>query len=136
RVTVDGQVQPLRPLLTLQPGANRLAIGYAGMSFRALDKLRYRYRLQGYDQDWVGATAGSEVVYTRLPPGRYQLEVEAMAMPVDWSRSERIGSARMDIEVMPALWQRPWLRALLALGVVVAVALLGWWRTASLRRRQ
>src|SRR5690606_28799547 len=104
RVTVDGQVQPLRPLLTLQPGANRLAIGYAGMSFRALDKLRYRYRLQGYDQDWVGATAGSEVVYTRLPPGRYQLEVEAMAMPVDWSRSERIGSARMHIEVVPALW--------------------------------
>lgn len=136
RIIVDGQAQPLRPLLTLQPRANRLAIGYAGMSFRALDKLRYRYRLHGYDQDWVSASADSEAVYTRLPPGSYQLEVQAMAMPVDWSRSERIGSARMDITVVPALWQRPWVRALLALGVVAVVALLGWWRTASLRRRQ
>ncbi len=136
RITVDGQAQPLRPLLTLQPGTNRLAIGYAGMSFRALDKLRYRYRLHGYDQDWVSATADSEAVYTRLPPGGYQLEVQAMAMPVDWTRSERIGSARMDIEVVPALWQRSWVRVLLALGLVAAIALLGWWRTASLRRRQ
>lgn len=106
------------------------------MSFRALDKLRYRYRLHGYDQDWVGATDGNEAVYTGLPPGSYQLEVQAMAMPVDWSRSDRVGSTRMDIEVVPALWQRPWVRALLAVGVVVAIALLGWWRTASLRRRQ
>ena len=136
RVTVDGQVQPLRSQLTLQPGANRLAIGYAGMSFRALDKLRYRYRLHGYDQDWVSTTAGNEAVYTRLPPGGYRLEVQAMAMPVDWSRSERIGSARMDIEVVPALWQRPWVRVLLALALVAAIALLGGWRTASLRRRQ
>lgn len=122
--------------MTLQPGANRLAIGYAGMSFRALDKLRYRYRLQGYDQDWVSTTTGNEAVYTRLPPGGYRLEVQAMAMPVDWSRSERIGSARMDIEVVPALWQRPWVRVLLALALAAAIALLGWWRTASLRRRQ
>ena len=136
RVTVDGQAQPLRPQLTLQPGANRIAVGYAGMSFRALDKLRYRYRLHGYDQDWVGASAANEAVYTRLPPGRYQLEVQAMAMPVDWSRSDRIGSARMHIEVVPALWQRPWVRVLLAVGVLLAIALLGWWRNASLRRRQ
>ena len=136
RVTVDGQAQPLRPLLTLRPGANRLAVGYAGMSFRALDKLRYRYRLHGYDQDWVGATAGNEAVYTRLPPGDYRLEVQAMAMPVDWSRSDRVGSAQMRIEVVPAAWQRPWVRALVALGVVAVAAMLGWWRTASLRRRQ
>lgn len=136
RITVDGQPQPPGRALRLQPGANRLAIGYAGMSFRALDKLRYRYRLHGYDQGWTSATANNDAVYTRLPPGSYELEVQAMAMPMDWSRSERIGRAQMAIEVVPALWQRAWMRVLVGGLLLVGILLLGWWRIASLRRRQ
>lgn len=135
-VTVDGLLQPPQTGLKLQPGANRLVVGYAGMSFRALDKLRYRYRLYGYDQDWVNAGASTDAIYTRLPPGTYTLEVQAMAMPLDWSQGERVGSTRMQIEMVPALWQRTGVRAVAVVLFLAALLLLFWWRTASLRRRQ
>jgi diguanylate cyclase (GGDEF)-like protein len=135
-IAVDGAQQPLEPNLRLEPGANRLAIGYAGMSFRAQGKLRYRYRLHGFDQDWVDAGGSTDAVYTRLPPGRYRLEVQAMAMPLDWTRRAGIGASSMWIDVVPALWQRPGMRALGAGLLLVGVVLVGWLRTASYRRNQ
>lgn len=135
-IAVDGAQQPLEPDLRLEPGANRLAIGYAGMSFRAQGKLRYRYRLHGFDQGWVDAGSSTDAVYTRLPPGRYRLEVQAMAMPLDWTRTDGVGTSSMRIEVVPALWQRPGMRALAAGLLLVGIVLVGWLRTASYRRNQ
>lgn len=135
-VTVDGVQQRLAPALRLSPGANRLAIGYAGMSFRALDKLRYRYRLHGFDPEWVDAGTSTEAVYTRLPPGSYRLEVQAMPLPLDWNRKGEVGSTSLQLEVLPALWQRPAVRALAVFASLLVAVLLGWMRTASYRRRQ
>lgn len=135
-IMVDGVAQRLTPVLRLQPGANRLAIGFAGMSFRAPDKLRYRYRLHGYDQDWVNAGSNTDAVYTRLPPGNYRLEVQAMPMPLDWAGGSGIGSASLQVEVIPALWQRP-LVQLLGGGLLLGgIFLAGWVRTARYRRSQ
>lgn len=135
-IVVDGVQQPLDARLRLLPGANRLAIGYAGMSFRAQGKLRYRYRLHGFDQDWVQAGSSTDAVYTRLPPGHYRLEVQAMAMPLDWTRGGAIGTTSLQVEVVPPLWRRPWVLALAAVLLVATVFLVGWLRTASYRRRQ
>ncbi len=136
RVSVDGVQRSPGKRLQLSPGANRIVIGYAGMSFRTPDKLRYRYRLQGYDTDWVAAGSSTEAVYTGLPPGRYQLEVQVMAMPLDWTRTDRIGAATLEIEMLPALWQRTGMRVLAAMALLLAAGLALWLRTARYRRSQ
>jgi len=78
----------------------------------------YRFRLAGYDTDWVEVGGSGERVFSRLPAGRYQLEVQAATSDNVWSRA-RILSFRV---------QPPWWRS--AGGLVgltaLSVALVFW----------
>lgn len=135
-LSVDGVARAPAGRLRLEPGARRLAVGYAALNFRAPDKMRYRYRLHGFDAAWVEAGTGTEAVYTNLPPGQYRLEVQAMALPLDWARQQEVGTATMELEVVPPLWKRTSSRVLAGLALVAAVVLGFWLRTASYRRSQ
>ncbi len=135
-MAVDGVEQPPGASHRLEPGTRRLAVVYAAMNFRAPDKLRYRYRLHGFDAGWVEAGSNTEAVYTNLPPGNYRLEVQAMTLPLDWGRKQEIGSAVMGVEVVPPFWKRTSARMLGAVALLGLVALGVWLRTASYRRRQ
>ncbi len=135
-VQVDGVAQPLRGEYRLHGGVARLAVGYAGLSFRSPDKVRYRYRLQGFDRQWVDAGSNEEAVYTNLPSGSYRLDVQAMTSPLDWSRSERIGSASLQLQLVPPFWER-W--PFVVLAALCATGLILWWyrgRSRRYRRRQ
>ncbi|MGB3392117.1 MAG: diguanylate cyclase [Stenotrophomonas sp.] len=135
-LAVDGVEQPLQADLRLGPGTRRLAFGYAALNFRAPNKLRYRYRLHGFDAAWVEAGSGTEAVYTNLQPGHYRLEVQAMTLPLDWTRQEAVGSAVMALEVVPPLWKRPSVR-LLGLALLAGAVMSGFWlHTANYRRNQ
>ena len=135
-VGIDGVLQLPAAHYQLEPGARRLAVGYAALNFRAPDKIRYRYRLHGFDADWVNAGHSTEALYTNLPPGNYQLEVQAMALPLDWSKAEAVGTAQLALEVVPPWWRRTSMQ-LLAGALLAALVLFGYWlRTASYRRRQ
>jgi len=135
-VSVDGVDRAPAAQLRLEPGARRVAVAYTALNFRAPDKMRYRYRLRGFDAGWVEAGSDTEAVYTNLPPGRYRLEVQAMALPRDWARQSEVGTAQMALEVVPPLWKRTSSRVLLGLALLAAVVLGFWLRTASYRRSQ
>ncbi|WP_413975738.1 diguanylate cyclase [Stenotrophomonas acidaminiphila] len=135
-VSVDGVARAPAALLRLEPDARRVAVAYTALNFRAPDKMRYRYRLRGFDAGWVEAGSGTEAVYTNLPPGQYRLEVQAMALPLDWARQPEVGGAEMALEVVPPLWRRTSSQVLLGLALVAAVVLGFWLRTASYRRSQ
>ncbi|WP_235430282.1 two-component regulator propeller domain-containing protein [Xanthomonas sp. MUS 060] len=70
---VNGKPLALHRDYTLHGGVARLAIRYAGLSFRSPDKIRYRYRLYGSDRQWIDAGSSEEAIYTNLPPGDYRL---------------------------------------------------------------
>ncbi|MBN6151648.1 diguanylate cyclase [Xanthomonas sp. AmX2] len=136
QVAIEGEARPLRSRYTVDGGIARLGIGYAGLSFRAPGKVRYRYRLHGFDADWIDAGSGDQAVYTNLPPGNYRFEVQAMTLPVDWSGGERVGRASLGLDVVPPFWRRG---PFVALAVAVAVGLLSWWyslRNKRYRERQ
>lgn len=134
-VQVDGNDQPLQPAYRF--GAlRRLVIDYAGLHFRAPDKVRYRYRLIGFDPDWIEAGAGMAAVYTNLPPGRYRFEVQAMSLPLDWAHAVAIGHAERVIEVVPPWWRRPVVLAGLVLAAMLLLLSAYIWRVLSSRRQQ
>ena len=62
---------------TLSSRASRIQIDYTALSFVAPSTVRFRYRLEGYDKDWVDAENRRSAVYTRLPPGSYHFRVVA-----------------------------------------------------------
>lgn len=136
QVLVNGLRQPLQASYRLQQPTNRLSITYAALAYASPHKLRYRYRLLGFEQDWVEVGDGTEAVYTNLPPGDYRFQVQAMAMPLDWSRSQRVGSAELAIVQVPVFWQRP--PVIAAAFALLLLLLLSGWRLRGLHyeRRQ
>src|SRR5690606_13861708 len=115
----------------LRHGDRELQVGARLVSFAAPATQRYRFRLDGFDEDWIDAGALGERVYSHLPPGRYRLQVDAVDA---WG--QRPGQpAELAIEVAPPWWRTPLALALWVLLVLAAVAGAGWAQRRRLAAR-
>jgi diguanylate cyclase (GGDEF)-like protein len=130
-VLIDGIKAPEGPL-RVPPGTQRLEVRYTAASLRAPERVTFRYLLEGYDSDWVGAGTNRVAHYTKLAPGDYTFRV--MATNEDGVRSER--EARLGVTVDPR-WFESWWARLLAIALIAAAV----WgavrlRLAALRARK
>ena len=115
----------------LAAGVRDVAIDYAGMSFVQPEQVRFRYRLSGYDREWVEAGARRTAYYTKLPPGRYRFEVTACNEDGVWNT---VGAAVAVVQ-LPHFYETWWF-LLLATGSIVGGAVgVFRWRTTALRRQ-
>ncbi|HVJ36717.1 MAG TPA: two-component regulator propeller domain-containing protein, partial [Stenotrophomonas sp.] len=117
-VHVDNQSLPLASSLTLPAGSRDLRIDYTAAFLRRPDQGRFRYRLDGVDDDWQDAGARRQALYSRLAPGHYRFRLVASdgAQPA----SPETG---FTLRVLPAFWQTGWF----LLGCLVVASLLVWW---------
>jgi signal transduction histidine kinase/ligand-binding sensor domain-containing protein/DNA-binding NarL/FixJ family response regulator len=67
------------------PGRGELEFRYTALSFVVPDGVRFKYRLQGFDQEWVDAGRRREAHYTNLPAGSYQFQVVAQNNDGVWN---------------------------------------------------
>ena len=100
--------------LTLEPGRQRVEFQYAGLSFTAPQKVQYRYKLEGFDPQWIDAGTHRAAFFTNLQPGRYVFRVAAANNDGVWSESD----ATMSLHVRPFFYQTLWFYALLALLII------------------
>jgi signal transduction histidine kinase len=117
-VKADKRTFALTEELTFPPGRGDLEIHYTGLSFVAPDKVRFKYRLEGFDKDWVEAGPRREAYYTNLPPASYRFQVIACNNDGVWSPT----GASLALRFKPHFYQTPWFYALCCL----FVALLFW----------
>ncbi|MCF8157577.1 MAG: diguanylate cyclase, partial [Rhodoferax sp.] len=109
------------------------SIAFAALQFDAPSTLRYAYKLEGFDSDWVTADASHRVAtYTNLDPGAYTFRVRATNR---YEISDDIGIA-FPIEITPPFWRTIWFQVLCALALVSTVSLLHRWRVRWLVRNQ
>jgi signal transduction histidine kinase/ligand-binding sensor domain-containing protein len=85
-VTDDGAVSDLSRSV-LSSSTRRLEINYTALTLTAPNKIRFRYRLDGFDADWVDAGTRRQAFYTNLAPGPYVFRVEASATDGRWGNS-------------------------------------------------
>jgi ligand-binding sensor domain-containing protein/signal transduction histidine kinase len=104
----------------LPPGRGDLVIRYTSLSFTAPEKLRFRYRLSGFDAGWIDADTRRVAYYTNVPPGRYRFEVTARGSDGPWNEAP----ASFDVVLTPHLYQRRWFFAV-PLAAAMAVGLGG-----------
>ncbi len=100
------------------------------LSFTDVHTHRYRFRLHGYDADWVDTGHVGERVFASLPPGAYRLEVQARAVNGEWTPSQSLR-----LHMPPPFWRAWWAYLLYALALA---SLLGWAASAyrlRLKRR-
>ncbi|MFP5227760.1 MAG: two-component regulator propeller domain-containing protein [Acidobacteriota bacterium] len=124
QVSVDDVAQASTSQLRVPPGHSHYEFDYAGLSFVAPQKVEYRYRLEGFDPDWVDAGTRRAAYYTNLPHGRYTFRVIARNNDGVWSQA----AATAGLIVEPHVYQTLWFRLL----VLLALAALGY---AAWRRR-
>jgi ligand-binding sensor domain-containing protein/signal transduction histidine kinase len=110
----SGESPPERKI-TIPPDGRELELQYTGISFGSPEKLRFRYKMQGLDSDWVEAGERRTAYYHHPAPGHYVFSVLARNADGVWSEK----ASSLDITVQPYFWETTWFR------IPVAVAALG-----------
>ncbi|WP_200979204.1 two-component regulator propeller domain-containing protein [Echinicola sp. 20G] len=96
------------------------SIEFAALNFIHSDKNKYKYLLEGFDNDWVEINDGvTKVTYTNLDPGKYTFKVKAANNDGVWSDHAQV----LNIEVLAPFWKTP-LAFLLYFIVVSAIVIL------------
>jgi diguanylate cyclase (GGDEF)-like protein len=111
----DGRPVSFSPGLGLSPGRHRVEFRFTALSLVAPEKELFRYRLEGYDSNWVDAGTHREAVYTGLPPGRYTFRVIACNNDGIWNKQ----GASFSFVQLPHFYQTWWF---LLLAVLLASA--------------
>jgi PAS domain S-box-containing protein len=117
QVLVKGRPVDARGNIELPPGQDDLEIHYTSPSFVAPEKIRFKYRLEGYNADWVDAGTRRVAYYTHVAPGRYRFHVMAANNDGVWSET----GATFAFSLRPRFYQTLWFLA----ACVVGAFLLG-----------
>jgi ligand-binding sensor domain-containing protein len=128
-IRVDGHPHRLAGAIELAPGSTRLELGYTAPALRGLDRLRFRYRLDGFDSGWNDAGTQRMAQYTNLPPGSYKFIVEA-GSDGKWG-----ASGAMAITLRPQFYQTRWFFVLAIVSIVLAIVAVPLVRVRQLRAR-
>lgn len=145
QVTMDGQIIASSDTLTtnvtdskaaaaplrLTPGHRHLQFSFTAINFSTPENIHFRYRLDGFDNQWIEAAETERTVdYTRLPAGNYQFEVEACNGDGPWNKS----STPLALIVPSFFWETWWFRSLLLAVLMSFVVVIA--RYISFRRLQ
>ncbi|MBV8050995.1 MAG: hypothetical protein JOZ80_07400 [Acidobacteriaceae bacterium] len=119
-VTVDGNPFPAQLPIQISSARQRIVFDCLGLSLSNPDKVRYRYRLDGFDQDWSEPTPMQTAIYTNLHAGSYRFRVIASNGEGQWNGAE----AGLELSVTPTLWQTWWFRFGLVLSAGLAILMV------------
>ena len=114
--------------LEIPPGQHRLEFQYAGLSYAAPEKVRFKHRLDGLDAGWIEAGTKRAADYDYILPGDYTFHVIACNNDGVWNET----GASLAFTILPHFWQTIWFRALGLTGLVLLAGGGAWFGT---RRR-
>ena len=116
-VTIDRRLFQTTGEANAGPGRGDLVFRYTGLSFMAPEKVRFRYKLEGYDRDWVDAENRRAAYYNNIPPGRYTFRVKAANNEGVWNET----GDSYAIYLAPYFYQTAWFYGLtvFATGLVI-----------------
>ncbi|MDX1625669.1 MAG: diguanylate cyclase [Wenzhouxiangellaceae bacterium] len=130
--TRSASFEPGPEAVSLPLGERDVRFRFTALSFRDPDSMRFRVRLDGFDDEWREVTEIRSANYTNLPAGRYTFQVLATNNAGVWSPEP----ASQALTVPPYVHEQAWFRWLVLLVVLGALGAAYWTRTRLLRRRQ
>lgn len=98
----------------INPGQSSLEISYTGLSLDKAEKVRFRYRLEGLDPDWIEAGTRRTAYFSHIPPGEYTFKVIAATSDGIWNTEGQ----SLRISVLPPFYRTWWFVTFIALVVI------------------
>ena len=128
-IAVDDHARNTDSAVRVPAGSSRVRVDFSAVAFGIHPRVAFRYRLDGFDSQWVDAGTTRQAVYTSLPPGEYRFRVAASHDGSAWSEA----LLPVPIRIMPAFYRTAWFYGSCfgALALLIYAA----WR-ARLRRLQ
>ncbi|MHB8259956.1 MAG: two-component regulator propeller domain-containing protein [Bacteroidia bacterium] len=103
--------------LTLPYAKNHITLDFIGISQTNPDKVKYQFKLDGVDGDWVPITSKTEVTYSSLQPGNYTFYLKAMNNDGVWNKDP----LQYKFSVLPPWYRTWWFFTLCGIAVVASV---------------
>jgi PAS domain S-box-containing protein len=100
---------------SVPPGNHTFDFRFTALSFSAPEKVRFRYRLDPFEKDWVDAGTRRTAHYTNMPPGKYSFQVVAANSYGIWNDQ----GASVRFVLKPQFYETLWFRLVLLAGIVV-----------------
>ena len=126
-----GNAFPLQDGVRVGPNPGSLEIAFSALSYRAPERMRVRYRLEGFDTAWQEPERRRSAQYTNLAPGRYRFVVTASNDDGVWNDK----GAALSFEIAPSLTQTLAFRLSCAGALVALLWLLHRMRLRRMARR-
>lgn len=122
-VLVDGQAQTnldiegRNPILEIPAGKHQLEIHYTGLSLVAPERVQFRYRLEGVNDDWVEAGTERFARYSFLPAGQYRFRVLACNSDGIWNQTGK----SLAVIIRPYFYQTWWFQSAAIIAVLAGM---------------
>ncbi len=130
KVLIDEKNVALGDASVVPAGAKNIEFRYAGLSFIQPAKVKYKYRLEGFDDDWIDAGTRRAAFYTNLPPGEYEFRVIAANSDGVWNEQ----GAKFKFRALAPFWRTPLFYALSLLTIAGLAFLFYRQRLSKLER--
>ena len=130
-VNSDGREYLSADGLRLPPRSRNVRFDYAALSLAVPERVRFRYRLEGAEQEWHDAGTRRQAFYNDLPPGSYRFRVVACNNNGVWNEQ----GDSLVFAVAPAFYQTWWFRGLIVTALAGAIWLAVWLRIRRIRQQ-
>jgi len=116
----------------IPPDGSRFEFHYTALSFVAPEKVQFKYRIEGLEEDWIDAGAKRVANYSFLPPGNYTFRVIACNNDSIWNET----GVSLPFTLLPHFWQTWWFRVLGGLATATLAGSIAWFDTRRRMRRR
>ncbi|PBQ32036.1 hypothetical protein CNR22_09730 [Sphingobacteriaceae bacterium] len=104
---------------------------YIGIKLSNPSSVRYKYMLEGFDDNWSAVTEANFATYSNLPSGKYTFKVIAGDLVGNWNKIPTAFS----FEILPPFWTTWWFILLCVLSFLFLLWLLYKWRVNEIRKK-
>ncbi|HMT07206.1 MAG TPA: two-component regulator propeller domain-containing protein [Pyrinomonadaceae bacterium] len=116
----DREPVDLRDGATIAPGVRDLEIKYTGISLIKSDQVKFQYKLDGRDTDWIDAGTRRTAYYSNLAPGDYKFNVRAANSDGVWNET----GVSVGLTLTPYFYQTRLFALLVVLGAAILLLLV------------
>ncbi|MGA2150156.1 MAG: two-component regulator propeller domain-containing protein [Bryobacteraceae bacterium] len=115
-ITLDGQ-KVTAGAVDIPSGTHRLQVRFSALYLNSPGRVRFRYRLEGFDPDWIPSDADHVALYARLIPGHFAFLVSARLPDGQWSPA-----LSFEVNQRPGFTETIWFYLSLAAGLTILCA--------------
>lgn len=117
--------------ITIPPGNEVLTFEFALLDFSEINRNTFRYKLEGFENEWNDIGNRNYVTYTNLEPGDYKLRVRA----TNNNGIKNEVEASLEIYIVPKFYQTWWFRILFVIAFLAAIILYTHIKTSNIEKR-